>query len=100
MTDRLDEIRARCEAPDPPGITTIDPGCVPYLLSHIDRLERALMLAQIALNDWTVSYAPDMCSDEDVAETRERMSSGTLYHIADVQARIDKIMKEEVTDET
>lgn len=65
---------------------------------------KALNTASVALDDWVVSYAPDMCGEEVIEETSKRMGSiGTLAYIADVQKIIreaigDKKMDEELSD--
>ena len=46
---------------------------------------------RVALNDWVRSYAPEMCGEDYVAETRQRINEGggTLAYIGDLLARID-----------
>ncbi len=46
-------------------------------------IEEKCKFALQALNDWAVTYAPDMCSDETVALAKARIHEhGTLAYIA------------------
>ncbi|MBS0257212.1 MAG: hypothetical protein JSR13_05785 [Proteobacteria bacterium] len=46
-------------------------------------IEEKCKFALQALNDWAVTYAPDMCSDESVARAKARIHEhGTLAYIA------------------
>ena len=52
-----------------------------------ERLRAALQASVIALDDWLHEYAPELCGESYVTETRERIASrgGTLAYIAKVQ---------------
>lgn len=53
------------------------------------QLEAALRESIQALDDWTVTYASDMCDEAHVEQARRRISDGggTLAHIAFIQQR-------------
>lgn len=47
---------------------------------------------RLALNDWIVSYAPDMCADDDVEATKKRLSEfGTLAYICNANLALRDI---------
>ncbi len=57
------------------------------MAAKIARLREALETSRIALNDWVVTYASDMCAEKDVKESWVRIGKhgGTLAYIAGVQ---------------
>jgi hypothetical protein len=60
----------------------------PEVLAAIDKM-------RVALNDWTVCYAADLCDDEDVKAAQERMrTSGVLLYICEAQAAVDRVRAE------
>lgn len=59
------------------------------------RYREALKAAQIALNDWLVTYAEDNCSDAAREETGKRIAQlGTIGYIASVQEQISAALRE------
>lgn len=52
----------------------------------INLLERI----SLALNDWVVTYASEMCGNDDVSETRKRImeNGGTLAYISSLQQEV------------
>jgi hypothetical protein len=57
-----------------------------FLRNHaqeIINLVEAAEKAKVALNDWMLTYAPEMCEPNSVEEAKKRVySDGTLYYIA------------------
>jgi hypothetical protein len=60
-------------------------------------LEKALALADLALLDWMIQYAPDECSAEHIEAARERVMAkgGTLAYIAAIHEQNYRILKED-----
>jgi hypothetical protein len=54
---------------------------------RVKALEGALRLCGVALNDWVLTYASDMCDEKEVAEAwiRIRKSGAILLYISDVE---------------
>lgn len=64
------------------------------LLNVLKATKEALQHAQTALDDWTNTYAPELCDEERVKESLERISkTGTLAYIATVNAIISKALE-------
>lgn len=46
-----------------------------------------------ALNDWAVTYAPDMCDNDTVQEAKSRvLEHGTLAYIADASEKMREVI--------
>ncbi|WP_311272231.1 MULTISPECIES: hypothetical protein [unclassified Rhizobium] len=46
-----------------------------------------------ALNDWAVTYAPDMCGDDTVAQAKSRvLEHGTLSYIANASEKMREVI--------
>lgn len=61
----------------------------------MSKTEEALRLALVGLNDWATAHAPDMCSEESVAEMQERIGrGGVLAYIAGITAVISDALSE------
>lgn len=63
-----------------------------WLVGEAEKLEmtkEALEIADVALGDWTVSYASDQCNEIMVRQTAKRINEGgTLYYIANCRANV------------
>lgn len=78
---RLSTLRARAEAAE----------------AERGAMRAVVEAAQVALNDWLLTYASDMChaSDVDAARARIRQAGGTLAYISDTLEQIATLTKGE-----
>ncbi len=85
----MQEVEKRFPNPDPFS-SSIPPEVAYIAQMDIERAELANTLdeVKVALNDWVRSYAPELCNEEHVAETRERLKDGTLYYISKVSEKV------------
>jgi hypothetical protein len=78
--------------PNPaPFSSSIPPEVACIAQMDIERAELVNTLdeVRIALNDWVHTYAPELCNQEEVAATGERLSdNGTLYYIARMSEKV------------
>ncbi len=52
-----------------------------------ENLRKALLRSNAALDDWVRTYAPELCENEHLKETRKRIieGGGTLAYVADIK---------------
>lgn len=55
-------------------------------------VEKAVEVVRTALNDWTVTHAPEFCDKANVVAARRRISGeGTLGYICDALGAVNKV---------
>lgn len=89
----MDELEKRY--PDPEPLLASPPEVRNLAAIDYERavLRSSIKMAQTAINDWLHVHAPEECSPEVVAETRNRLSQfGTAYYIAMVQQHLTKAL--------